>query len=83
MQKIPFFELFPSLPLPWEQRMALDGAYLTAAELVREKRTMSLAVTVQRELGEDKEAVERAIAEAYGLTEVRMSLTVVLPKQEK
>ena len=46
MQKIPFFELFPSLPLPWEQRMALDGAYLTAAELVREKRTMSLAVTV-------------------------------------
>jgi len=30
MQKIPFFELFPSLPLPWEQRMALDGAYLTA-----------------------------------------------------
>ena len=36
-QKIPFFELFHTLELPWELRVALDGAFLTAVEVDRDQ----------------------------------------------
>ena len=37
-QKIPFFELFPTLELPWELRASLGEAYLTAVEVERQRR---------------------------------------------
>ena len=50
-QKIPFFELFHTVDLPWELRVALDGAYLTEAAVDRESRALTMALTVRRELG--------------------------------
>ena len=50
-QKIPFFELFHTLNLPWELRVALDGAYLTEVAIEREARELSMNLTTQRELG--------------------------------
>ncbi len=82
-QKIPFFELFPGLSLAWELRMALNGAYLTAAEVIRESRRMVMALTVQGDLGKGKEALEAAVAEAYGLKEVRIQVTAAVPRQEE
>ncbi|MDE6881169.1 MAG: PolC-type DNA polymerase III [Oscillospiraceae bacterium] len=79
-QKIPFFELFPNLSLAWEQRMALDGAYLTAAEVDRGGRTMVLSLTAQKDPG--KEELAGAIAEAYQLQKVHIQLTVSAPRQE-
>ena len=71
-QKIPFFELFPSLDLSWKQRSALEGAYLTTVELVREKRRMDMALTVHTDLGDEKESLERIIADSFSLNEVRI-----------
>ena len=82
-QKIPFFELFPGLSLAWEVRMALNGAYLTAAEVNRESRTMVMSLTVQGDLGKGKEALEAAVAEAYQLKEVRIQVTEAVPRQEE
>ncbi len=81
-QKIPFFELFQSLPLTWELRMALDGAYLTAVEVEKENRIMAIAVTVRASLGKGKEALEEAILQTYQLKEVHILQTVAVPKQE-
>ena len=78
-QKIPFFELFSALPLSWQQRVALDGAYLTAVEVVRESRTMAMDLTTQRDLGEEKEAVASAIAGAYSLDKVTIRQRVLAP----
>ena len=44
LQKIPFFELFTTLTLPWEDRLALEGACLTAVEVEREKRTLAMEI---------------------------------------
>ena len=81
-QKIPFFELFSNLTLNWEQRVQLDSAYLTGAELDRENRAMELSVVVEKDLGEDKALVEAAIAQTYDLKNVVMHLKVAQPKQE-
>ena len=37
-REIPFFELFPTLELPWELRASLGEAYLTAVEVERQRR---------------------------------------------
>ena len=50
-QKIPFFELFPTLTLPWKERVALGEAYLTAVEVERERREMTMDLVTQRDLG--------------------------------
>ena len=82
-QKIPFFELFPALPLSWQQRVALNGAYLTAVEVVRESRTMVMDLTAQGELGEEKAAVASAIAAAYDLDQVTIHLRTAPPSAEQ
>ena len=81
-QKIPFFELFSNLTLSWEQRVLLDSAYLTAAELDRENRAMTMSVVVEKDLGEEKAAVEAAIAGAYELNRVELHQKVAQPRQE-
>ena len=45
--------------------MALNGAYLTAAEVIRESRRMVMALTAQRDMGKGKEALEAAEALQY------------------
>ena len=73
-QKIPFFELFPSLELSWKQRVALEGAYITFAEIQREKRCMDISLTVFSDLGDEKENLERIIADCYTLNNVKIQL---------
>ena len=80
-QQIPFFELFTNLPLPWELRSHLNGAYLTAAEIEKTVRAMHLALTVSSDLGEKKEALAAAVAEAYGLEKVSIHQTISAPAQ--
>ena len=82
-QKIPFFELFPALPLSWQQRVALNGAYLTAVEVVRESRTMVMDLTTRTDLGEEKGGLELAIAGAYGLEQVTIRQRVAAPAPEQ
>ena len=62
-QKIPFFELFSSVVLDWGLRSLLDGAYLTAVEVEREARVMHMALTVRRDMGEQKDALAAAHSE--------------------
>ena len=81
-QKIPFFELFTALSLSWEQRMALDGAYLTGAELDREQRLMALDLTVRADLGEEKDAISEVIREAYDLSRVIIRQRVDAPVEQ-
>ena len=82
-QKIPFFDLFHSLPLEWDLRVQLDGAYLTAVELEQGKRNLSAALTVRADLQDGREKLAAAIQEAYQLNEVRLHQTVVeVSKQE-
>ena len=81
-QKIPFFELFHTLNLPWELRVALDGAYLTEVAIEREARELSMNLTTQRELGEGQGALEAAVIEAYDLKAVHIQLKVSAPVQE-
>ena len=81
-QKIPFFELFHTLNLPWELRVALDGSYLTQVEIHREIRELTMELTTQKELGESLAALEQAVAEAYGLKAVHTRLKVAAPAQE-
>ena len=76
-QKIPFFELFPSLDLTWKQRVALEGAYITFAEVQREKRRMDISLTVHTDLGDEKEGLEHIIAESFALNEVRIQQYIV------
>ena len=71
-QKIPFFELFPTLTLPWKERVALGEAYLTAVEVERERREMTMDLVTQRDLGEGRGAVESALAQAYDLHKVEI-----------
>ena len=78
-QKIPFFELFPALPLERDIRVLLDGAYLTAVEVEREKRAMRMALTSHASLGERKDALAAAIAVAYALENVSIHQTVDAP----
>ena len=66
-QKIPFFELFSALPLDRETRVALDGAYLTAVEVERERRTMHMALTVRADMGERMSQISAAVGSARGL----------------
>ena len=68
-QKIPFFELFPTLELPWELRASLGEAYLTAVEVERQRRELALDLVTQRDLGEGRGAVESALAELTGQQE--------------
>lgn len=78
-QKIPFFELFHSIQLPWDLRLQLDGAYLTEAEVDRAARTMGMALTVSADLGEGKDALAAAVAETYQLKKVTIRQTVSAP----
>ena len=78
-QQIPFFELFPSLPLSRDLRVLLNGAFLTAAEVERANRTMDLALTVPRSLGEREAELTAAVAEAYALSRVSIRQTVAAP----
>ena len=75
-QKIPFFELFPGLELSLEQRIALEGAYITSAEVERKKREMLIDLTVSKDLGEEKGHLERTIAISYALERVRIQQRV-------
>ena len=81
-QKIPFFELFHTLNLPWELRVALDGAYLTEVAIDREARELSMDLTTQKELGESQGTLEAAVIEAYDLKAVHIRLKVSTPAQE-
>ena len=81
-QKIPFIELFPGLSLSFSQRVALEGAYITAAELERETRSMFVALTVSVDLGEDKENLEKKIAQEYALEKVTIVQTVISSAQD-
>ena len=76
---IPFFELFPDLPLEWGLRSQLDGAGLTAVEVDKEKRIMQMALTVHADLGESEKELTNAVARAYDLAEVSIHQTVVAP----
>ena len=79
-QKIPFFELFSTLPLDRETRVALDGAYLTAAEVDRGRRTMHIALTVRADMGERMSQLSAAVTQAYGLEDVSIIQTVSAPQ---
>ena len=81
-QKIPFFELFHTLELPWELRVALDGAYLTAVEVDRESRTMAMDLTSSADIGERTGVLQTEIAAAYGLERVEIHQKVVRPAAE-
>jgi DNA polymerase-3 subunit alpha (Gram-positive type) len=81
LQKIPFFELFTALTLPWEDRLALEGACLTAVEVEREKRTLAMALTTTADLGEGKDRISAAVAAAYDLKKVSIHQTVSAPVQ--
>ena len=78
-QKIPFFELFPALPLERDVRVRLDGAYLTAVEVDREKRAMHIDLTVHADLGERKQALTEAVAAAFSLNNFSIHQTVSAP----
>jgi len=78
-QQIPFFELFPALPLSWEMRSQLDGAYLTAVEVEREARVMHMALTVRSGLGENQDVLADAVRSAYALAKVSIHQTVSAP----
>ena len=54
-QKIPFFELFPTLDAALGGAgLALGEAYLTAVEVERERRELALDLVTQRDLGEGR-----------------------------
>lgn len=78
-QKIPFFELFSSVVLDWGLRSLLDGAYLTAVEVEREARVMHMALTVRRDMGEQKDALAAALAAAYRMERVSIHQSVAAP----
>ena len=75
-QKIPFFDLFHSLPLERDLRAQLGGAYLTAVELEQGKRSLSAALTVRADLKDGRETLAAAIQAAYQLNEVHLHQTV-------
>ena len=79
-QKIPFFELFHTLELPWELRVALDGAFLTAVEVDRERRTMAMELTVPADLGEQRGVLASAVNQAYDLVKTDIHQKVVPPQ---
>ena len=81
-QKIPFFDLFHSLPLERDLRAQLGGAYLTAVELEQGKRSLSAALTVRADLKDGRETLAAAIQAAYQLNEVHLHQTVEIPKQD-
>ncbi len=81
-QKIPFFDLFHSLPLERDLRAQLGGAYLTAVELEQGKRSLSAALTVRADLKDWRETLAAAIQAAYQLNEVHLHQTVEIPKQD-
>ncbi len=76
---IPFFELFPNLPLDWGLRSLLDGAGLSSVEVERETRVMRMAITVHAGLGEALENLSAVVAEAYDLAKVSIHQTVSAP----
>jgi len=81
MAQIPFFELFHTLQLDWDLRALLDGAYLTAVELEKEQRVMSMALTVRNDLKDGCEKLRTAVMDAFQLKDVRIHQTVSVPKQ--
>ena len=81
-QKIPFFELFHTVNLPWELRVALDGAYLTAVEVDRESRAMVMDLTSHTDISEQLGALQTEIAAAYHLEQVEIHAKVVRPVTE-
>ena len=81
-QKIPFFELFHSISLPREERMALDGAYLTAVEVDRKNRTMHFRLSASTDLGSTINTIKAAIAEMYQLREVSVTVSVIQAQQK-
>ncbi len=78
-QQIPFFELFPALPLSWELRSLLTGAFLTGVEVEKSARRMDLALTVPAGLGERQEELSAAIRASYALDAVTVRQTVSAP----
>ncbi len=81
MSIIPFFELFPALPLEWELRSKLDGAYLTSVEVEKEKRAMAMALTVRADLGDSKDTLAAAVAAAYDLGRVVIHQSIAAPAE--
>ena len=76
-QKIPFFELFPKIELSPLLRISLGNAYLTAVEIERDKRWMSLSLCTPVDLGEEKGTLENAIAEYYEFDRVLINQQVL------
>ena len=81
-QKIPFFELFPSLNLTWKQRVTLEGACITGAEIQREKRRMDIMLSVFSDLEDEKEGHEQLIANSYQLEKVNIQQRIEAAVQE-
>ena len=82
-QKIPFFELFPALELSPRTRLSLESAQITAAEIERSKRCMSLSLSVFGDLGEEKDSLERLIAKTYGLDRVSIHQQVLTSQRDR
>ena len=81
--KIPFFDLFKTVNLSRGLSLALADAYFTSAELNRQQRTMSLALTSTCDLGGHAiEELKESISGAYGLSGVNIALTVEAPVLE-
>ena len=81
--KIPFFDLFKTLQLSRGLSLALADAYFTSAELNRQQRTMSLALTSTCDLGSHAiEELKQSISGAFGLSAVTIDLTVEAPVLE-
>ena len=81
--KIPFFDLFKTVHLSRGLSLALADAYFTSAELNRQQRSMSLALTSTCDLGGHAiEELKQSISGAYGLNAVKIDLTVEAPVLE-
>ena len=81
-QKIPFFELFQTLELAPRLRRTLADSYITAAEVDRSRRCMFFSLITTDDLGEEKELLQKVIAEAYALDKVTIQQQVLSVRKE-
>ncbi len=69
-QKIPFFELFPSIQLSSGLRLLLEGAYMTEVDVDRGNRSMTLFLCTEADLGDDIGELEATLAKSFELQSV-------------
>ena len=82
-QKIPFFEMFPNLPLGRDLHLMLNGGWVTGLEVDRQSRTMTLALTLPAPLGDQEELFRETVQSAYGLERVELQVKVAPPAAKK